>query len=145
MAELNPDERAKLLEETDLFATAHAAAASQGQSSVPEGLNTNEHFVAFIQAPDPNKPGASRLIELDGRRPAPLDLGESTNLLLVRGSTLQEKECRLTETTTGCGKGSQRKLSKRLVRVDLFDGQFGPSSARLKKRVSFFIELNTAM
>ena len=78
-----PDERAKLLETTDLFATAHASAASEGQSNMPANLSTNEHFVAFVQAPNPLKPGEQRLVELDGRRPAPLDLGPSTNLLKV--------------------------------------------------------------
>lgn len=81
--ELDPDERAKLLQTTDLFATAHAQAASGGQSSMPENLNTNEHFVAFVQAPNPLEPGKKRLVELDGRRPAPLDLGDSTDLLKV--------------------------------------------------------------
>jgi len=81
---MTPEERAKLLETTDLFAAAHAKAASGGQSNMPENLETRDHFVAFVQAPNPLQPGHSRLIELDGRRPAALDLGESTNLLKVR-------------------------------------------------------------
>jgi hypothetical protein len=80
---MTPNERAKLLETTDLFATAHAKAASGGQSNMPENLETMDHFVAFVQAPNPSQPGHFRLIELDGRRPAALDLGESTNLLNV--------------------------------------------------------------
>jgi len=83
LSDLTPDERAKLLETTELFATAHAKAASGGQSSMPENLDTNDHFIAFVQAPDPLQPGRMRLIELDGGRPAALDLGESTNLLNV--------------------------------------------------------------
>lgn len=98
--ELTPDERAKLLEETDLFATAHAAAASGGQSAVPENLNTNEHFVAFVQAPDPNTPGARRLIELDGRRPVPLDLGESTDLLRDTAKAVKEVYLKNTSSLT---------------------------------------------
>ena len=81
--DLTPAERAKLLETTELFASAHAAAANDGQSRMPEGGKTNEHFVAFVQAPDPTQPGKHRLIELDGRRSCPADLGECTDLLSV--------------------------------------------------------------
>jgi ubiquitin carboxyl-terminal hydrolase L3 len=80
---LTPQERAKLLETTELFASAHAAAASGGQSRMPEGGKVNEHFVAFVQAPDPTQPGKHRLIELDGRRSCAADLGECTELLTV--------------------------------------------------------------
>lgn len=80
---LTPQERAKLLETTELFASAHAAAASDGQSRMPEGGKVNEHFVAFVQAPDPTQPGKHRLIELDGRRSCPAELGECTDLLTV--------------------------------------------------------------
>lgn len=95
--DMTPDQRAKLLETTDLFATAHAAAASGGQSSMPENLDTNDHFVAFVQAPDPENPGKQRLIELDGRRPAPLDLGPSENLLKDVATVFKTKYMALAE------------------------------------------------
>lgn len=79
----NPQDLAKLLEETELFATAHKAAASEGQSSLPVNNDTDEHFVAFVHAPDPVNAGKHRLIELDGRRKVPVDLGESGDLLKV--------------------------------------------------------------
>ncbi|CCA66716.1 probable ubiquitin thiolesterase L3 [Serendipita indica DSM 11827] len=88
--EQTPEERAKLLETTDLFAAAHAEAASGGQSSLPPNLDTREHFVAFVQAPDPNEDGKHRLIELDGRRNGPLDLGPSEDLLKDAAKVIKE-------------------------------------------------------
>lgn len=76
-----PDERAKLLETTEIFATAHATAASGGQSRMPEGLKANDHFIAFVHAPDGQDPTKSRLVQLDGRRSKAIDIGESTDLL----------------------------------------------------------------
>lgn len=84
---MNPDERARLLENTDLFADAHATASSDGQSAIPTDLDVNEHYVAFVQLPESgSSPGSgkSRLIELDGRKSAPLDHGECVDLLEVR-------------------------------------------------------------
>jgi len=85
-----PQERAKILETTPLFADIHAQAASSGQSPVPQNLDTELHFTCFIQAPnaearETQTPATSmRLIELDGRRAGPVDRGECTgkNLLL---------------------------------------------------------------
>ncbi|KAG8822184.1 ubiquitinyl hydrolase 1 [Serendipita sp. 399] len=90
--QLDPDERAKLLESTSLFATAHADAAQGGQSSLPRNLDTNEHFVAFVQAPDPTSDDGSqrRLVELDGRRPGPVDRGPSTDLLKDAAKVIKE-------------------------------------------------------
>lgn len=87
-----PDERAKILETTPLFADIHARAASSGQTSVPQDLDTDLHFTCFVQAPDSEarEPGlgsaagaSMRLIELDGRRSGPIDRGPSTDLLSV--------------------------------------------------------------
>lgn len=87
-----PEERAKILETTPLFADIHAQAASSGQTSVPQDLDTDLHFTCFVQAPDAkaretglgSAAGTSmRLIELDGRRSGPLDRGSSTDLLAV--------------------------------------------------------------
>jgi len=94
--DLTPDERAKLLETTNLFATAHEEAARGGQSSMPANLNTNEHFVAFVQAPDadPANPDSvkNRLIELDGTRATPIDHGEITVDLLRDAARIIKKE-----------------------------------------------------
>jgi len=73
-----PEERAKILESTPLFANIHASAASAGQTAVPDDLDTNLHFTCFVQAP------GMRLIELDGRRTGPVDRGECDDLLRVR-------------------------------------------------------------
>ena len=76
-------ERATLLEKTTLFAQTHAEVAQGGQSAVPKSLETDLHFTVFVQSPDPDSPGKRRLIELDGRRNTPIDLGNSENLLEV--------------------------------------------------------------
>lgn len=79
---LTPDERAHLLEKTELFASIHESTAQLGQSQVPVDLDTNLHFIAYIQALDP-KDHSPRLLELDGRRPFAFDRGPSTDLLQV--------------------------------------------------------------
>jgi hypothetical protein len=89
LATKSPEERAKLLEETHLFANMHSEAASSGQSAVPSNLDTENHFTCFVQAPssEPDEArGAKgmRLVELDGRRAGPIDRGASENLLMVR-------------------------------------------------------------
>ena len=84
-----PSERAHILESTPLFASAHADAASSGQSAVPDNLDVDLHFTCFVQAPsatarkDQTQTGERRLIELDGRRDGPIDRGVSTDLLKV--------------------------------------------------------------
>ncbi|TFK35186.1 hypothetical protein BDQ12DRAFT_688634 [Crucibulum laeve] len=94
----SPEERAALLASTKLFSSIHAQSASTGQTAVPSDLNTNLHFTCFVAAPEAEfreiaKGGASpkpdetqdntgmRLIELDGRRPGPIDHGECKDLL----------------------------------------------------------------
>ena len=90
---MTPDERAKTLETTPLFANIHAEAASAGQTTVTEqDMHTDLHFTCFVQAPDPPRtgdiesPNPRRLLELDGRRVGPIDRGASTNLLEVRST-----------------------------------------------------------
>ncbi|KII85743.1 hypothetical protein PLICRDRAFT_44131 [Plicaturopsis crispa FD-325 SS-3] len=86
-----PEERAKVLETTPLFADIHAEAASSGQSSVPRDLDTDLHFTCFVEAPSgecrapgvpPTPTTKGRIIELDGRRNGPVDRGECNDLLL---------------------------------------------------------------
>ena len=87
-----PLERAKFLETTDIFADIHAAAATGGQSAIPDNLDTDLHFTCFVQAPEASAreaetvTGELRLIELDGRRMGPIDRGKSTDLLGVRAA-----------------------------------------------------------
>ncbi|KAF8074775.1 cysteine proteinase [Lyophyllum atratum] len=81
-----PDEIAKHLETTPLFANIHAEAASGGQTQAPTDLETTLHFTCFIQAPavrGPGGPGEYRVIELDGRREGPVDRGEMKDDLLT--------------------------------------------------------------
>lgn len=83
---LSPLERSDALEKTTLFAKAHDVAASQGQSAVPDSnTDVNLHFVAFVQASSAQEgtTGHSRLVELDGRRPGPIDHGPINNFLDV--------------------------------------------------------------
>ncbi|KAI0641894.1 cysteine proteinase [Trametes meyenii] len=83
-----PEERAKILETTPLFANIHANAASGGQTAVPTNLDTDLHFTTFVRAPSPlsRDEGTSshdvlRLVELDGRRAGPIDRGPSKDIL----------------------------------------------------------------
>jgi len=82
-----PEERARILETSPLFANIHAKAATSGQTSVPQNLDTDLHFTCFVQAPnvearETQTPATSmRLIELDGRRAGPVDRGECKDLL----------------------------------------------------------------
>jgi len=86
-----PEERAALLEKTPLFAEVHQEVAQQGQSAVPTNLDTDLHFTVFVHAPNLNKPGESRLIELDGGRATPIDLGPSTDLLADAANQVRKK------------------------------------------------------
>jgi len=90
--ELSPLERAKVLETTDLFASAHAEAAAGGQTAAPDAaLDTDLHFTAFVKAPSAAERavhGVSakpdmRLIELDGSRAGPIDHGPCHDVLEV--------------------------------------------------------------
>ncbi|EIN06023.1 peptidase C12 ubiquitin carboxyl-terminal hydrolase 1 [Punctularia strigosozonata HHB-11173 SS5] len=95
-----PDERAKLLETTPLFANIHAEAAATGQTAVPSNLDTDLHFICFVQAPakaarelqhpEGSKEGGMRLIELDGHRKGPLDRGPCSDLLADVAKVVQQ-------------------------------------------------------
>ncbi|KAJ3559277.1 hypothetical protein NM688_g435 [Phlebia brevispora] len=85
-----PEERAKLLETTPLFADIHAEAAAAGQTAPPSAEEKVDlHFTCFVQAPSPPAreegidvpPEGHRLIELDGRRVGPIDRGVCKDLL----------------------------------------------------------------
>ncbi|KAJ7245133.1 hypothetical protein B0H12DRAFT_1127928 [Mycena haematopus] len=85
-----PEERAKLLETTPLFADIHAQAASSGQSVVPTDLDTNLHFTCFVAAPSPGGTG-THVVELDGRRTGPVDRGACTDLLADAAKIIREQ------------------------------------------------------
>ncbi|KAJ7695172.1 hypothetical protein B0H17DRAFT_1056689 [Mycena rosella] len=85
-----PEERAKLLETTPLFADIHAQAASSGQSAVPTNLDTDLHFTCFVAAPSAGTGPGMRVVELDGRRNGPIDRGECTDLLADAAKVIQE-------------------------------------------------------
>ena len=105
LADKTPEERAHLLETTPLFTNIHAESAESGQS--PPDPDTPFHFTCFVAAPEVEfreiasgeKPGPNaediakstgtgmRLVELDSMRAGPVDHGECTDLLVVRGSS----------------------------------------------------------
>jgi len=103
-----PEERAKLLATTSLFANIHAESAGTGQSAPV--TDTDLHFTCFVEAPDSDFRKAARgeelsedakgdklssgmrLIELDGRRAGPIDHGECKDLLAV-GRNISLKYC----------------------------------------------------
>ncbi|CBZ52659.1 hypothetical protein NCLIV_024470 [Neospora caninum Liverpool] len=84
-ADLSPDARAKLLETDRSLANSHKTFETKGQSAVPTPeSDVDTHFVAFVCG------GNGHLIELDGRRAAPVDHGpigeEGTTLEAVAQS-----------------------------------------------------------
>jgi ubiquitin carboxyl-terminal hydrolase L3 len=68
---LAPPARADLLYESQELESAHAAAATAGDTSAPAADDSIDlHFVCFVKATD------GHLWELDGRRKGPLDRGQ---------------------------------------------------------------------
>ncbi|KAL7007440.1 ubiquitinyl hydrolase 1 [Cystobasidiomycetes sp. EMM_F5] len=72
-ANLTPAARSRYLETCRELEAAHTSAASGGQSNNPGNEDlAEEHFSAFVAA---KVNGQDRLVELDGRRPKPVDHG----------------------------------------------------------------------
>ena len=68
---LEPKARAELLEDTEALETASQAAATSGDSAVPDANDSVDlHYVCFV------KGNNGHLWEMDGRRKGPLDRGE---------------------------------------------------------------------
>ena len=68
---LKPQQRADLLYDSQALESAHAGAASTGDTAAPAADdNVDLHFVCFVKTED------NHLWELDGRRKGPLDRGE---------------------------------------------------------------------
>lgn len=91
-----PEERARILETTPLFASIHSEVASAGQTATPSAdERVNLHFTCFVHAPNPPRSDIvsqdlPRLLELDGRRIGPIDRGESAHLLEDVAKYVQE-------------------------------------------------------
>ena len=69
----SPDERAQSVIDAKFLRIAHQSSAEAGQSQAPSADDdVNLHFVAFVQAPAEISDNI-RLIELDGRKHAPID------------------------------------------------------------------------
>lgn len=81
--------RAKLLETSPFFESAHESASQGGQSAVPENVDVDTHFIAFIEAK--NKEGDNRVVELDGGRTGPFDRGHCDDLLSDVAKIVKEK------------------------------------------------------
>ncbi|WWC89359.1 uncharacterized protein L201_004281 [Kwoniella dendrophila CBS 6074] len=86
---LSPLDRAKLLDESNFFSEAHLSASQSGQSSIPDDLDVDTHFITFIEAT--NEKGEKRIVELDGGRNGPFDRGQSENFLEDVAKVVQEK------------------------------------------------------
>jgi ubiquitin carboxyl-terminal hydrolase L3 len=68
---LKPAERADLLYDSQALESAHASAATTGDTAAPDADDKVDlHFVCFVKTDD------NHLWELDGRRKGPLDRGE---------------------------------------------------------------------
>ncbi|KAL7413113.1 hypothetical protein BDY24DRAFT_390627 [Mrakia frigida] len=77
---VSPAARTELLSTSPLLARAHTSASSAGQTLLrEEDHSTNLHFIAFVQGR--GKDGSLRVVELDGNRAGPIDLGPCTDLL----------------------------------------------------------------
>ncbi|KAI9897277.1 hypothetical protein N3K66_008299 [Trichothecium roseum] len=69
-ADLGPEARSRLLEETPELAAAHREAASGGDTAAPDANDDVDlHYVCFVKGDDGN------LWELDGRRKGPIKRG----------------------------------------------------------------------
>jgi ubiquitin carboxyl-terminal hydrolase L3 len=79
---MSPMDIATYLDKDEELETTHEQHASGGQSSMPEDINVNTHFVCFTY-----KDGC--LYELDGRKAGPINHGECTQ------DTLLEDACRV--------------------------------------------------
>ncbi|KAH8088235.1 hypothetical protein HD553DRAFT_348742 [Filobasidium floriforme] len=91
---LSPLARAKLLDETPFFETAHQNSVAAGQSRVPEGVEEREtdlHFIAFVKGGHAD--GSEHIVELDGGREGPLDRGKTTGETFLEdvAKVVQEK------------------------------------------------------
>ncbi|KAL9104048.1 MAG: hypothetical protein Q9163_000945 [Psora crenata] len=83
---LSPHDRAKLLETSGDLASAHSAAAAEGNTPAPSADDhVDLHFVAFVKSAENN------LWELDGSRKGPLNRGK----LLEGEDVLSEKALEL--------------------------------------------------
>lgn len=78
---MSPEERAVSLEKDEELERVHEQAAAAGQSKVPDrSEEVPLHFVCFIASQDGN------LIELDGRKTAPINHGPCTRTELLQKS-----------------------------------------------------------
>ena len=70
---LQPDERAKILEDSEEVESAYATVARQGDSEVPENPEDEVefHYVCFVRSPK-----SGHIYELDGDRKGPIDRGK---------------------------------------------------------------------
>ncbi|TFK24439.1 peptidase C12, ubiquitin carboxyl-terminal hydrolase 1 [Coprinopsis marcescibilis] len=110
--EKTPEERAEILQNRTLFFNIHAESAQEGQSAA--NIDTDLHFTCFVSAPDakfrkiasgemPAEPQTTagselRLIELDGRRPGPIDHGACTDLLKDVANLVKQRYLSQTES-----------------------------------------------
>ena len=70
---LQPDERAKILEDNEEVESTYATVARQGDSEVPENPEdeVDFHYVCFVRSPN-----SGHIYELDGDRKGPIDRGK---------------------------------------------------------------------
>ncbi|KAL0478474.1 hypothetical protein AKO1_008214 [Acrasis kona] len=71
-----PENRAKLLEKDDRIEVAHEESANDGQTNKEEHVDTDLHFIAFVE-----KNGT--LYEMDGRKKFPLSRGTTSSSTLL--------------------------------------------------------------
>lgn len=79
---MKPEDRARLLHDSEVLEAAHDAAAHTGQTAPPpRGQSPPQAFIAFVKGSD------GHLYELEGRRKGPIDRG-----LLPEGADMLSEE-----------------------------------------------------
>lgn len=77
---LNPKERGNQLENNGEISKVHQALAQEGQTGVPNiDDDVKNHFIALVNVD-------GKLVELDGRKPAPVVHGDTTDENFIRDS-----------------------------------------------------------
>ncbi|PFH45443.1 hypothetical protein AMATHDRAFT_71689 [Amanita thiersii Skay4041] len=103
-----PLERAEALETTPLFAKIHKELASTGQSAIPEDLNTELHFSAFVAAPEAPARTAARAAQVSVNVPPPVGGSGARSVAEASGAAGETK----------AGGETKRGTKMRLVELD---------------------------
>ncbi|CAL1582519.1 unnamed protein product [Knipowitschia caucasica] len=84
--QMNPEERAAFLEQDESIRVTHESSAQEGQTEAPSAdERVNLHFISFVNV-------GGQLYELDGRKPAPVVHGNTTEETFLEDAVVVCKE-----------------------------------------------------